>query len=407
MYISMCVIAYNEENSLNSILKDIIAQDYDHSQMEVVLVNSASTDRTRELMERFARANQRSLGQESQMAAENPESVDEATDYEIMDYEISCMKFKDVQVLDNPKKTLPCGWNVALDAYKGDAILKVDAHASIPLDFVSKNVNVLETGEDICGGQRPTMIDESTPWKDTLLLAENSMFGSSIAPYRNNPGRSYVNSMFHAAYRREVFDTIGGFNEDLARTEDNEVHYRMREAGFKLCFDPEIISYQHIRSSLSKMMKQKYANGYWIGLTSGVCPKCLSLYHFVPFAFVVAIILSALACGVMAMLGATLGFDVQAAWGSAWSTGIDMTAENGEGIYYLIYCIILGLTGLMWGIYWLLAIAMAMIAVIGAKEKRNWTCLALPFLFFLLHISYGIGTVIGLIKMPSWRKNLI
>lgn len=54
----------------------------------------------------------------------------------------------------------------------------------------------------------------------------------------------------------------------------------MRKAGFKLCFDPEIISYQHIRPDLGKMLKQKYANGYWIGLTTGVCAPCLSLYHF-------------------------------------------------------------------------------------------------------------------------------
>lgn len=74
---------------------------------------------------------------------------------------------------------------------------------------MSKNVRVLESGEDICGGQRPVIIDEETPWKNTLLLAESSMFGSSIAPYRNNPGKTYVKSMFHAAYRRQVFDKVG------------------------------------------------------------------------------------------------------------------------------------------------------------------------------------------------------
>lgn len=343
MYITICVIAYNEEKTLNSILRDIIEQDYKHEDIEVVLVNSASTDSTRMLMEQFAAANQK-----------NTEPL----------------HFRNVVVLDNPKKTLPCGWNVALQAYSGEAILKVDAHASIPKDFVRKNVAVLQTGESVCGGQRPNVIDDATPWKETLLLAESSMFGSSIAPYRNNPGRSYVKSMFHAAYRREVFDTIGEFNEALTRTEDNEIHYRMRKAGYQLCFDPDIISYQHIRSSLSKMLKQKYANGYWIGLTTSVCPKCLSIYHFVPFAFVLAIILSSVAC-----------------------------ILTGSRIIY-------GFTGLMWGLYWLLAVVMAVLAVIGAGNKRNWTCITLPILFFLLHISYGIGTVVAMIKMPSWVKGM-
>mgnify|MGYP002961198692 FL=1 len=136
--------------------------------------------------------------------------------------------------------------------------------------------------------------------------------------------------MFHAAYRRKVFESIGGFDERLARTEDNEIHYRMRKAGFKLCFDPEIISYQHIRPDLGKMLKQKYANGYWIGLTTGVCAPCLSLYHFVPFAFVMAIILSVLFCTGFAIAGS-------------------ITALSGAAL--VIFKVIAGLTGLMWVLY--------------------------------------------------------
>lgn len=358
MFITICVIAYNEENTLKAVLQDIKAQDYEHNDMEVLLVDSASTDGTRKIMHDFAKEN--------------------TTNYQ--------MGFRDVKVLQNTKRTLPCGWNVALKAFKGEAILKIDAHASIPVDFVRKNVEVLESGEDICGGQRPNIVDNPTPFRNTLLLAETSMFGSSIAPYRNNPGRSYVKSMFHAAYRRKVFDKTGGFNENLARTEDNEMHYRMRKAGFKLCFEPQIISYQHTRSSLPKMLKQKYANGYWIGLTSGVCPQCLSLYHFVPFVFVLAILLSLVCC---------------AAFGIAAFQGVAFT-----GVLRLFYKAVLLLTSLMWGLYWLLAVFMALVAVISASKLRNITCLLLPVLFFLLHISYGIGTMAGLIKMPFWVKGI-
>lgn len=357
MFITICVIAYNEENTLPSVLADIAAQDYAHKDIEVLLVDSASTDATHRVMHRFVREN-----------VMNP-----------------ARGFRDVKVLSNPKRTLPCGWNVALQAYKGEAILKVDAHAAIPKDFVRKNVAVLESGEDICGGQRPNIIQNPTPFRNTLLLAESSMFGSSIAPYRNNPGKSYVKSMFHAAYKRCVFDKTGGFNEHLARTEDNEMHYRMRKAGFQLCFDPDIISYQYTRPDFKKMLKQKYANGYWIGLTSGVCPACLSLYHFVPFAFVLAILVSAILCA---------GFGIAAA------------ANALSGAALLVGRVVSGLTALMWGLYWLLAVAMTLVAVIGAPKKRNVTCLLLPILFFLLHVSYGIGTMTGLIKMPFWVKGI-
>ena len=346
MFITIAVIAYNEENTIGEILNDISMQDYAHSSMEIILVDSASTDNTRLVMEKFAREN--------------------------------TMGAADIRVLDNPKKTLPCGWNVLLDNYKGDAVIRVDAHAHIPQDFVRKNVEILEQGEMIVGGQRPNIVDEETAWKDTLLLAESSMFGSSIAPYRNGNGASgekiYMKSLFHAAYRREVFEKIGHYNEALTRTEDNEIHYRMRKAGYKLRFCPDIISYQHTRNSLPRMLKQKYANGYWIGKTSKVCPQCLSLYHFVPWAFVVAVIVT-----------------------TAASIGCKIFAVKS-----LLSRIIYGITGLMWGAYWLLAVVMAVVASVGAGKKRNITCFLLPFLFFLLHISYGIGTVCGLAgKKPA------
>ncbi len=358
MFISICVIAYNEEETINGILGDIAAQDYPHKDMEVILVDGASTDRTKELMEQFAK-----------------EHVGE---------------FRRVALLDNPKRTLPSGWNVALRAYEGEAVLKVDAHAKIPEDFVSKNVAELEKGEYIVGGRRPNIIVNDTPFNQTLLLAESSMFGSSIAPYRNNPGKKYVNSLFHAAYRREVFDKVGFFNEDLVRTEDNEIHYRMRKAGFKLAFCPEIESWQHTRGSLIKMLKQKYANGFWIGLTTGVCPKCLSIYHFVPFAFVAAIILSAAGLTVFGGL-------------KKCASAAGMACAK---VFGALKTLVSALTKLMWSLYAVLALVMSAVSVIKAGKKRNVTCAALPFLFLLLHLSYGIGTLVGLIKMPRWVKGI-
>lgn len=328
MIISVCVVAYNEQNTLPDLLECIKSQDYPHNQMEVVLIDSRSEDATKKIMEKFR---------------------DENKD------------FANVQVLDNPRRIQAAGWNVAIKNYKGDVILRVDAHAAIPHDFVRKNAEVLKSGEYVSGGVRPNIIDESTPWKETLLLAEQSMFGSSIAPYRRSEKKTYVKSLFHGAYKREVFDKVGFFNEQLGRTEDNEIHYRIRQAGYKICYSSDIISYQHTRNSLKAMLKQKYGNGYWVALTLKACPKCLSIYHFVPLCFVLGII----------------GTSVLAAF----------------GFPFFAY--------LMWGMYWLVAVGMALVSVKG--EKKTWCQFALPFLFFLLHISYGIGSFVGMIKLPFWK----
>jgi len=367
--VSLCVIAFNEENYIGHLLEDIINQDYPHNLMEIVLVDGESKDSTRQIMVQF-RKNYRE-------------------------------DFIDIKVLNNPKRTQPCGWNEALAAYSCEIFIKIDAHGSIPNDFVSKCVAALDEGENIVGGQRPCILDAATPFSETLLLAENSMFGSSIAPYRNNPGKTYVKSMFHAAYKREVFDKVGKYNEKLVRTEDNEIHYRMRQAGYQFAFCPEIISYQHVRNSLGKMLKQKFSNGYWIGLTTGVCPKCLSVYHFVPFAFVTAAFFSAVGLFITGKIKRysdkmlkvqQMKRLAQRFWGSLSKLSGLLKGFIGKA------------TRLMWGLYGGLSALMTITAVYKAGEKRNKTNFLLPIIFLLLHFSYGIGTVIGLIKMPKWVK---
>lgn len=332
MIVSVCVVAYNEEDYLPGLLECILEQDYDHKKIEVVLIDSMSTDTTKQKMQEFMKL-----------------------------YKDS---FWDIQVADNIKKIQSSGWNKAISISKGDIIIRVDAHSKITNDFVYNNVRCMENGEKITGGPRPCIVEDSTPWKETLFLAENSMFGSSIASYRRDGEKTYVKSMFHAAYKREVFKKVGGFNEHLGRTEDNELHYRIRQAGYKLCFDPAIRSYQYTRSTLGKMLKQKYGNGYWIGLTMGVCPGCISLFHFVPFMFIMAIVATTL----LSIIG-------------IWQLG-----------------------ALMWSVYSLVAVFMALVAVKG--KKKSICQILLPILFFLLHISYGVGTCVGLIMMPYKKKTL-
>lgn len=322
MRVSFIIVAYNEEKTLGTVFKNLEEQTYNHKKIEVILVDGMSTDKTKEMMEQFQKEN----------------------------------SFERVIIKDNPKKTLPCGWNVALKEAKGDIILRIDAHATIPKEFIQKNVECIASGEKICGGYRPNIIEEKSNWQKTLLLVEQSLFGSSVASYRRNGEKRYVKSVFHGAYCKEVFDKVGLYNENLARTEDNEMHYRMRQAGYKICFDPNIISYQHTRNSLKKMLKQKYMNGFWIGVTLRECPQCFSFYHFIPFAFVCSIIISV--CSIPLI---------------------------GSEILKLII-----------GSYLLVDFGMSVLAMLN--NRLRITNVVLPILFFCLHILYGVGTMMGIAK---------
>jgi hypothetical protein len=275
----------------------------------------------------------------------------------MMNFRDSEKTFKEIKVLDNPKRIQAAGWNVAISHATEDVIIRIDAHTHIPAEFTEKNMRLQECGEYVTGGVRPCVIEDPNAWKNTLLEVENSLFGSSIAGSRHSNEKKYVKSMFHAAYRREVFEKAGLFNESLLRTEDNEMHYRVRNAGYKLCFDPDIVSYQYARSSLKKMIKQKFGNGYWIGLTLGVCPGCISMYHLVPLAFVCGIIFTS----ILSIFG-------------IWQ-----------------------LSALMWGAYLLFSLASLFISVFRGNGTQWIICM--PFLFLVLHVSYGLGTIGGLTKL--------
>ncbi|MCH5201774.1 MAG: glycosyltransferase family 2 protein [Oscillospiraceae bacterium] len=332
MIVSICTIALNESAVLNGLFRDISQQDYPHENIEVVFVDSMSKDNTREMME---------------------------------DFKNTHYSFKDVKIVENHGNNQASGWNQALKNATGDIIIRVDAHASIPRNFVSKNVLHIKEGENVTGGGRPNIVSGVSPWKLTLLAAEESLFGSSIASYRRQTTeKQYQDSMFHAAYKREVFATVGGFNEALGRTEDNEIHYRIRQAGYKLCCCPDIISYQMTRNTLKDMIRQKYGNGKWIGLTLGVCKECLSYFHFVPFLFV------------MAVLGSVL-------------------------LSFLGLPIFLIALGCVYGIFDIVNTATCFIT-----RKVYPHFLLLPLLFPLLHIVYGVGTIVGLIKLPFWKRSL-
>ena len=322
LILSVGIVAYNEQEYINTLLNEILAQDYDKKHTELLLINSMSTDTTKHIFNSFK--------------------------------ETYADEYYNIQVLDNIGKIQAAGWNVAIKNFSGDALIRVDAHAKLTKNFLSENAETLDSGEFVCGGMRPNIIEKETREKRLVYLSDNSMFGGSFGKYHQSEGKKYVDTVFHGCYRREVIEKVGLFNENLGRTEDNDYHYRVREAGYKICYNPSICSYQFSRPSISGSVKQKYGNGYWIGKTLFIQPKCISLFHLVPFAFVLALIFSI--------------------------------------IFALTFSTILLL--LLAAAYLFADIALSVMAIASTKAFRV-EYLLLPIMFFVLHVSYGIGTMFG------------
>ena len=327
MKVSIIITARNEEKYLPMLFEDILNQTFPLQNIEVVLMDSNSTDNTRLVMEEFKKNN------------------------EILS----------VQIVTNERQIQAAGFNEGVKHATGDVVLKIDAHSRIPADFVQKNVDEILAGAYVCGGNRPTVVDSADDFSKTLHIVEESALGSSIANYRKSDVKRKVNSIFHGMYRKEVFDKVGLADERLLRTEDNEFHYRVRKAGYDIIFNPEIESYQYIRPTFTKMIQQKFANGYWIGLTSHVCRDCLSLFHFGPGVFVATLL-------VLMML----------------------TLVSFVPLLTVVFLYLLAVLGL--SIFQI------------SKQKFNPTLLLIPFIMIAIHFAYGVGTIKGWIFGFEFKK---
>ena len=320
MKISFIVVALNAGGCLGLLLDDLRAQTLPPEQIELLLVDSASEDNTLDVMRAFA--------------ASAP---------------------FDVQILHNPKKWLASGINIALRKATGDAVIRLDAHARIPADFLQRNVEALESGEDIVGGS-VLSAEPKTAWERVMRALDTSRFCGGAAPFRNSGSDRYVDTLAYALYRREVYDCVGEYDERLRRTEDNDMHYRMHKAGYRFRFSPSICSYHAARATLRGQLRQKWGNGYWIGRTMHIQPRCFAPRHLIPALFVLALLIGLLLC--------------------------PMTMQP---------------LALLLSVYLTADVIFAVRSAMEQKESRLLCLITLPFLFPVVHIVYGAGTLLGLI----------
>ena len=319
MKISFIVVALNAADRLPALLDDLRAQTLPPECIEVLLVDSASDDDTLGVMRAFA----------------------EDAPF-------------DVKILHNPKRWLASGINVALREATGEAIIRLDAHARIPADFLQRNVDALAAGEDIVGGS-VLSAEPKDHWERVMRALDTSRFCGGAAPFRNSGSARDVDTLAYALYRREVYDRVGKYDERLRRTEDNDMHYRMRKAGYRFRFSPTICSYHAARATLRGQLRQKWGNGYWIGRTMYIQPRCFAPRHLIPALFVLALVIGLLLCPV-----------------SVWPL-----------------CALLG-------VYLAADLFFAVKSALEQKKSRLLCLVTLPFLFPVVHVVYGAGTLLGL-----------
>ena len=325
--VSVIIPCRNEALWIDRCLASVLASEYPRHRLEVIVADGMSRDGTRKQVDRYAARDRR------------------------------------VRRIDNPARTTPHGLNRAIAAAQGELILRLDARARIAPDYIARAVQILESWEADCvGGAMRTVAAGSGAFAESIRIGLSQPFGVGNAHFRTGSDKPlFVDTVFGACWRRDVFARIGWFDERLERSQDIEFSGRLRRAGGKILMSPEMKIDYYARATLGGFWRQNWSNGMWAIL---------------PFAHVSGI---AVRWRHVAPLVLVLGLAGSAA-AVAW-------------------------TGIGW-LAWIVAlpyVAANLAASVQAawKEKSIALAFRLPVVFASLHLAYGLGSLWGCMHLAG------
>ncbi len=258
--VSVIIPMRNEEKYIGKCLQSILANNFSKHDYEVLVVDGASTDRSRQIVEE--------------------------------------MKpwFHRLELIHNPKGIVPTGMNAAIRIARGKYIVRMDAHTEYPSDYISACVSELEKGTaDVVGGRLITCPGAETVTAKGIALMTQHPFGVGNSAFRINSSAREVDTVPFGAFRREVFEKVGLFRESLVRHQDFEMNARIRAAGGKILLNPSIQPTYYNVPTFRKFMRQAYLNGAWLGRAWTRYPVCFCWRHAAPLTFVCSLIVPLIA----------------------------------------------------------------------------------------------------------------
>ncbi|MGH9828229.1 MAG: glycosyltransferase family 2 protein [Blastocatellia bacterium] len=319
-FVSIIVPARNEAELIENCLASLLAQSYPQSNFEILVVDGCSTDGTTQKVAAIASHDAR------------------------------------VRLLKNPARSCPAGMNVGLCAGIGKVIIIAGAHTLYPPDFIRNCMACLKkTGADVVGGPVRTLSAHEGFGSKLCSAILSNPFGVGNSRFRTSSEEGYVDTVPFGAYRREIFDRVGLYNERLVRNQDNDLSSRIRQAGGKIYLTPTLTTDYIAVRGFRDLLKQAFFENQWHAVTIFENVRALGWRHVCPAVFVMILVLLLVLTSVTSLAGAALGAVV------------------------LIY-----------------SIAACWFALRDRAKSPPLVIAAMPFGCFLFHITYGLGTIAGL-----------
>ncbi|MCK9506268.1 MAG: glycosyltransferase family 2 protein [Porticoccaceae bacterium] len=227
---SIIVPCYNEKATIHLLLDALYEQTYPRDAMEVVIADGMSNDGTLDAIQAWQ--------------SQHPDLA--------------------VTVVENHARVIPAALNTAIKASKGTTIVRLDAHSRPDPHYVERSVTALAEGR----GQNVGGVWDIQPGSDhwmarSIAVAAGHPIGVGDAKYRYSDQPGYVDTVPFGAFTRELLTQVGLFDETLLSNEDYEFNTRIRQAGGKIWFDPQIRTVYYARQNLAELARQYWRYGFW------------------------------------------------------------------------------------------------------------------------------------------------
>jgi glycosyltransferase involved in cell wall biosynthesis len=336
--ISVIVPCRNERNWIANCMQSILDNDYPPDRLEVLVVDGMSHDGTRQVIESFV------------------------------------AKCPRIRLVSNEKKITPAAMNLGIAAARGSVIVRMDAHVEYPRNYISSLVKLLEqSGADNVGGVCQTLPANNSAVAKAIAIGMSHPLGVGNSHFRIGAAEDrWVDTVPFGCYRRDVFDRVGLFDEQLVRNQDDELNLRLIKHGGRILLSPRIVSKYFVRDSLAKLWRMYYQYGYFKPLVVRKIGEVMTLRQLVPPLFVLCLGVTALASVISLM-----------ALPGPWKLVAPLAFVLTAGSYLL---------------------AVGACSAGAARSYGVAVAVALVGVFPTLHMSYGIGYLQGVVDFLLLRR---
>jgi succinoglycan biosynthesis protein ExoA len=327
--VSAIVAVRNEERHIESALTSLLKQETSDWELEIIIVDGDSSDRTQEVIKRIAREDSR------------------------------------VRLVINKQRKTPYAFNLGIQEARGTYICILGAHTAYAQDYVATCLEELRIhGAAGCSGRLVTRPGGDTLQARLVAWALGHPFGTSSRSMRTR-GAGFADTIPYPLFLKSTLLEVGGYDSQLHRNQDNDLSQRLRSRGYKLYITDKTSCEYFVSPDLMSLASYAFKNGFWNVISFKLNPASMSTRHFVPGAFVAALLL-----GLLMLL-------------------ISMEITTQAQLWLRAPIVALGV------IYGAATIG---VAYHVALRERTVDALLMPIAFLLLHVSYGAGTLTAMLS---------